>query len=114
MKAATNLLGIALPLATIVTLTLLLTAGGVPQVGGLPDLIVYALELAPRTMYALAIGGSAAVAMQVTGMNIANERRCELLNEAAGGELGPIIVLAGETFAWLAWSVLWAVVYLHG
>lgn len=113
MKAPTKLLGIALPIATVVTLAVLLAGSGVPQIGPMPDMIVTVLELAVRTLYAIAIAGSAAVSMKLTGMDIGNTRRCELLEKAAKGELGPMIVLAGETFAWLAWSVLWAFVYLH-
>ena len=112
MRAPAKLLGLALPVATIVTMIVLLAGSGVPQIGPMPDMIVTVLELAVRTLYALAIGGSAAVAMQMTGMNIANERRCELLDHAAGGELGPMVVLLGETLAWFGWVVVWAFVYL--
>lgn len=112
MKAATKLLGLALPIATVVTLTVLVLAAATPQTGAMPDLIAYALELAPKTMYALAIGGSAAVAMQVTGMNLGNEWRCKLTQQAAEGAPGPMLVLAGETFAWLAWTLLFAHVYV--
>lgn len=112
MNASVKLLGMALPLATVLVLAVLLTGSGVPQIGPMPDMIVTVLELAVRTLYAIAIGGSAAVAMQITGMNIANERRCELLNNAAQGEFGSMVVLAGETLAWFGWCVLWLFVYL--
>lgn len=112
MKSPMKLLGIALPLATFLVLLVLLTGSGVPQIGPMPDMIVTVLELAVRTLYAIAIGGSAAVAMQMTGMNIVNERRCELLDNAAKGDFGAMVVLAGETFAWFGWCVLWAFVYL--
>ena len=112
MKSSTKLLGLALPLATILVLAVLLTGSGVPQIGPMPDMIVTVLELAVRTLYAIAIGGSAAVSMQVTGMNVANARRCELLDEAAGGELGPMVVLLGETLAWFGWVTVWCFVYL--
>lgn len=112
MKVPTRLLGIALPIATAITLAALLTVSGVPQIGPMPDMIVTVLELAVRTLYAIAIGGSAAVSMQITGMNVANARRCELLDEAAAGELGPMVVLLGETLAWFGWVTVWCVVYL--
>ena len=112
MKSATKLLGLALPLATILVLAVLLTGSGVPQIGPMPDMIVTVLELAVRTLYAIAIGGSAAVSMQITGMNVANTRRCELLDEAACGELGPMVVLLGETLAWFGWVTVWCFVYL--
>lgn len=114
MKLATKLLGIALPLVTIVALFALLTAGSLPQVGGVPDLLAYALELAPRTMYALAIGGSTALSMNLTGMNIDNDQRCVLVESAARGKVGPMVVLAGETLAWIFWACFWAHVYLRG
>lgn len=113
MKPAGKLLGLALPVATVLTLLALLAAGGVRQVGALPDLLAYALELAPRTMYAIAIGGSTALSMHFTGMDIANTRRCDLLDKAAGGEIGAMVVLAGETLGWFGWAVLWSFVYLH-
>lgn len=113
MKASTKLLGIALPVALVVTLVALLTLGATPQVGGMPDVLAYALELAPRTMYALAIAGSAVVAMNVTGMDIGNLRRCELMREAADGNRDALWVLMLETAAWLLWTVLWASVYLR-
>ena len=113
-KLSTKLLGIALPLLTVMALFLLLTASALPQVGSLPDLFAYALELAPRSMYALAIGGSTALSMNLTGMNIANELRCRLVDRAAEGEFGPMMVLLGETFAWLAWAMFWGHVYLRG
>lgn len=112
MKVPAKLLGIALPIATAITLTILLTGSGVPQIGPMPDMIVTVLELAVRTLYAIAIGGSAAVSMQITGMNVANARRCELLDQASRGELGPMIVLLGETLAWFGWVVVWCFVYL--
>ena len=113
MKPAGKLLGLALPVATVVTLLALLGAGGTSQIGALPDLLAYALELAPRTMYAIAIGGSTALSMHFTGMDIANARRCQLLEKAAEGDLGAMAVLAGETLAWFGWAVLWTFVYLH-
>ena len=112
MNASVKLLGMALPLATILVLAVLLTGSGVPQIGPMPDMIVTVLELAVRTLYAIAIGGSAAVSMQITGMNVANARRCELLDEASRGELGPMIVLLGETLAWFGWVTVWCFVYL--
>lgn len=112
MKASTKLLALALPIATVVTLTALVLVGATPQVTPTPDLIAYALELAPKTMYAIAIGGSTAVAMQLTDMNLGENERAKLIDRAADGEFGAILVLAGETFAWLAWAVLWSVVYL--
>lgn len=113
MQASTKLLGIALPVALVVSLVALLTLGATPQVGGMPDVLAYALELAPRTMYALAIGGSAVVAMHMTGMDIGNARRCDLMQEAAEGNRNALWVLVLETGAWLSWTVLWAFVYLR-
>ena len=110
-KASTKLLGFALPIATAATLFILLTAGGLPQIGALPDLLTYALELAPRTMYALAIGGSAALSMHFTGMNLDNAEREICLTHAGCGHTGALHVLLLETFCWLAWGVLWTVVY---
>lgn len=114
MKAGTKLLGLALPIALAITLVALLGVGGIEQIGELPDLVAYALQLAPLTMYAIAVGGSTAVSMHVTGMNIDNERRCELMAVAWSG--GPdswpaFRVLALEAACWLLWGVLWAHVY---
>lgn len=113
VKAQSKLLWMALPIGTAITLVVLLTAGGTSQVGGLPDLLAYVLELAPKTLYAIAIGGSAAMAMHLTGMDLGNTYRCQLTHKAAEGDFGAMLVLGGETFAWLAWTVLWAFVYLH-
>lgn len=115
LKAQTKLLGIALPLALVITVVALLLAGGVPQVGPMPDLLAYAFELAPRTMYAIAIGGSTAVSMNLTGMNIGNDHRCVLMLLASekGARSWPAFrVLALESACWLLWGVLWAHVYI--
>jgi hypothetical protein len=113
MRIATKLLGLALPIATAITLGVLLVASALPQVGQLPDLIAHALELAVRTMYALAIGGSAALSMHLTGMDVPNAHRAALRERAEQGSVSAMIVLASETLAWLAWAAFWAVVYLR-
>lgn len=113
VKAQSKLLWIALPIGTVLTLAVLLTAGGTDQVGGLRDIMAYVFELAPKTLYAIAIGGSSAMAMHLTGMDLGNRYRAQLVNKAADGDPSAMIVLGGETFAWLAWTVLWAFVYLH-
>lgn len=110
IKPGTKLLGFALPVATAITLFALLAAGGLPQVGGLPDLIAFALELAPRTMYAIAVGGSAAVAMHYTGMDLPNVERAELYRRAVS-DRDVLRVLVLESACWLAWAVFFAVVY---
>ncbi len=111
MKVPTKLLGIALPVATVIVLAVLLVGSGVPQIGAMPDMIVTVLELSVLTLYALAIGGTTAVAMQMTGMNIQNDRRCELLDKAADGDVGAMVVLAGETVGWFGWAFVWFHVY---
>ena len=108
LKPATKLLGIILPIATAITLYALLAAGGLPQVGGLPDLITFALELAPRTMYAIAVGGSAALAMHWTGMDLPNADRSELY-KLARTDRDALKVLMLESACWLAWAIFFAV-----
>ena len=112
MKSATKLLGLALPVATVLVLIVLLTGSGVPQIGPMPDMIVTVLELAVRTLYAIAIGGSAVISMDITGMNIGNVYRAQLVVDAAVGKRDSLFVLLQETVAWFAWCALWAYVYL--
>ena len=111
LQVPTKLLGVALPIATFLTLFALLFAGGVPQIGPMPDLLAYVIELAPRTVYAIAIGGAAAVSMHVTGMNLDNEERCDMLRRAAGGNRSALYVLLLETAAWMGWTVVWLFVF---
>lgn len=114
MKVSTKLLWVALPPFFVVTFIALLFLGGVPQIGGLPDLIAYVIELAPKTVYAIAIGGATAFAMNVTGMDLGTNQRHRLIEDAAVGHLGPMRVLQLETVSWFGWMVLWIVVFkLH-
>lgn len=111
LKPQTKLLGIILPIFTAITLYVLLTAGTLPQVGALPDLITYVLELAPRTLYAVAVGGVTAFSMHATGMNIRNEHRRELLSRAAKDDRAALRVLLLESACWFGWAVLWLFVF---
>lgn len=69
----TKLLAIALPIAFLIVFLLLLTAGGVEQIGAQHALVAFALNLPVLTLYAIAIFGCAALVMRWTGLNIANE-----------------------------------------
>jgi len=105
-----KLLAFALPIAVLATLAALIGAGGIPQIGPLPDVLAYVLELAPKTLILLAAFGCASVAMNISGINIDNARRYELMNDAARGNRGALYVLIQEGLAWLAftWLALWA------
>lgn len=114
MKISTKLLWVALPPFFVVTFIALLFLGGVPQIGGLPDLIAYVIELAPKTIYAIAIGGATAFAMNATDMDIGGSRRRLLIEDAAQGNDGALRVLQLETVSWFGWMILWIVVFkLH-
>jgi len=112
VKSHTKLLGLALPFGTIAVLVVLLTGSGVPQIGPMPDMIVTVLEMSVRTLYAIAIGGSAVVSMEITGMNIPNARRCDLMEAAESGHRGALWALVLETLAWFGWVAVWCYVYL--
>lgn len=114
MKLATKLLALTLPMATLIVLCVLLFAGGMRQFGSLADLTAFALELAPRTLYAIAIAGSASLMMHATATDLGNSRRKALVELAAAGERGALLVLAGETLAWMLWVVIFIPIYLHG
>lgn len=113
-QLATKLLLFALPLATLFTLLVLLMAGGMRQFGSLADLSAFALELAPRTLYAIAIAGSASVMMHATATDLGNGKRKALIDLAASGDRAAMLVIAGETIAWMLWVVIFTPIYLHG
>jgi hypothetical protein len=114
IQLGTKLLVFALPIATLVTLVVLLFGGGMKQIGSLADLTAFALELAPRTLYAIAIAGSASVMMHATATDLGNGRRKALIQAAETGGRGPLLILAGETLAWMLWVVIFTPIYLHG
>lgn len=107
----TKLLGIILPIATAITLYVLLAAGALPQIGGMPDIITFVLELAPRTLYAIAIGGVTAFSMHACGMNIGNTHRSALMRRAEDGDDGARHALTLEAVCWFGWAVFWLLVF---
>lgn len=112
LSSQTKLLGIILPIFTAITLYVLMAAGTLPQVGALPDLITYVLELAPRTLYAVAVGGVTAFSMHATGMNIPNSQRRELLARAGKDYDGAALrVLLLESACWFGWALVWLAVF---
>lgn len=112
LKPQTKLLGIILPAFTAVTLYVLMAAGTLPQVGALPDLITYVLELAPRTLYAVAVGGVTAFSMHATGMDIPNSQRRELLARASRHhDPAALRVLLLESACWFGWVLVWLAVF---
>lgn len=113
-KLATKLLAFALPLATLATLVVLMFGGGMKQIGSLADLSAFVLELAPRTLYAIAIVGSASFVMHATATDLGNQQRAALVDLAAGGARGAQLVLAGETLAWMGWVLIFTPIYLRG
>lgn len=70
------------------------------------DQRAYLMELAPRSVYVLAIIGLAAGFMAVTGMDIANRHRRELQGLLTNADtptqvfVGALAILAGESLVW--------------
>lgn len=70
------------------------------------DQRAYLMELAPRSVYVLAIIGLAAGFMAVTAMDLANRHRCKLQDMLIDAEttplqwLGAFVILAGESLVW--------------
>lgn len=87
------------------------------------DQRAYLIELAPRSVYVLAIIGLAAAFMAVSGMDVANRRRCELQDLISGkvesgrrAWLGAIAILGAESIVWCfaLWQVGRLVLELQG
>ena len=110
-QRGTRVLLIYLPVFSILTLLALRIAGL-----GYEDLRAYAMELAPRSMYAVAILGLAAGYMRLTGMDLPNAERARyqriLLGEAEGDKLGAFAILAGESLAWSVALLVFAAILL--
>jgi hypothetical protein len=111
---ATKLLGFVLPVAAALTLLVLLFGGGIKQIGNLSDLSAFVLELPARTVYAIAIIGSASVIMHATATDLGNGKRQTLIDQAVAGKGGALLVLFGETLAWMGWALIFSHIYLQG
>ena len=106
---STRVLLIYLPIFAALVLLALRIAGV-----GYSDLRAYALELAPRSLYPIAAIGLTAGLMKLTGFDLCDDVREELIRQLTqwegGGEegkwpltksqFGAFLVLAGETLAW--------------
>lgn len=112
LSAGSKLLGVAMPVATVIVLVALLFVGGTQLIGPVADLLSAVFDLAVLTLYAIAIGGSAAVAMHMTGGNLPNRVRRDLVREAELGSVHAFRLLVLESASWVAWAVVWGWVYL--
>lgn len=103
---SSRVLLIYLPIFAALTLLALRIAGV-----GYADLRAYALELAPRSLYPIAAIGLTAGLMKLTGFDLSDEQRAQLVNWLVNSQntgrwplsdrqLGCFLVLAGETLAW--------------
>lgn len=97
---------IALPLLVLLSYVGWVLFGALPGVALSPDLMPWLAELPFITCYALATLVAAMAAMQVTGMNICNADRTELLRRAAGGNRDAYRVVRHESWCWFAMLVL--------
>ena len=87
MKSATKLLGLALPLATILVLAVLLTGSGVPQIGPMPDMYAF------RRRFAVAGAG-----LDELGEDM-QARIMQLAGAVDEDLLGPFLVIAKAAHA---------------
>jgi hypothetical protein len=102
LKTHTKTFLFYLPAMVLLTLVGWVVLGALPNMHMTSDLIAWLLELPVTTCYAMAAGGSTLVFMQVTGMNIPNDQRSELLNMALSRNKDATRILLIETGAWLA------------
>lgn len=73
ISRAARVLGLYLPIAVALTMLALQLAGI-----GYADLRAYVMELAPRSVYAIAIIGLVEAFMRIRGYDVANDERCRL------------------------------------
>lgn len=111
MKTHTKAFALWLPLMVVLSLLAWLFFGALPGVSSSGDTLAWLAELPVTTCYAAAAGGAAILGMHITGMNIDNDRRAELLDAAAGGDTAALRVLHLETFAWLAHLAVWSLFF---
>lgn len=111
MKYSTKAFLLWLPMLTVLTVFGWVVFGAFPGVELTGDHLAWLAELPVITCYAVAAGGACILAMQVTGMNIDNAERCQLLTKAAAGDLNAYRILKLETFAWLAHLAFWSLFF---
>ncbi len=108
MKDITKLLSIHIPLALVITFLGYLVFGAIPGVTLTGDLIAWLMELPVILIFALVAVGLAVAVMNITGANIQNDKRDELINEAKMGNRFAFYILILETTTWLAVLALFA------
>lgn len=111
MKTHTKTFLFYLPVMVLMTLVGWVFLGALPNMRMTGDLIAWLLELPVATCYALAAGGSTILTMQVTGINLPNERRNELLDLALCRNKEAIRILLIETGAWLGFLAIWSLFF---
>lgn len=108
MKHHTKTFLFWLPLMVLLTVVGWTVFGALPGAQMTGDLIAWLLELPVVTCYALAAGGATIMAMNVMGLNIANEERVRLLQLAAAGDRAARDVLNAEAAAWAVFLIIFA------
>lgn len=111
MKYSTKAFLIWLPLLAILAVMGWIVIGALPGVELTGDHLAWLAELPVVTCYAVAAGGASILGMQITGMNIDNTERGQLLQKAAAGDLHAYRLLKLETFAWLAHLAFWSLFF---
>lgn len=104
-----------LPLMVVVSIVGWMFFGGlIGSEAGADDQMLWLAELPVATAWALAVLVSAAFAMEVTGMNLANDYRCQLYRRAAEGDHAAYRTLVLESACWflmlcVAAAIFWVV-----
>lgn len=111
MKPITKLLSIHIPLALLITFLGYLVFGAIPGVTLTGDLIAWLLELPVVLIYALVAVGLTVAVMTITGANVDNDKRIELIDLAVQGNRDAYFILIMETTAWLLFLALFALFF---
>lgn len=111
MKTSTKAFAFWLPIMVVLTLLGWLVLGALPNMKMNGDLIAWLMELPVTTCYAIAAAGATILTMQVSGINIDNDERAQLLRTALEGSEPARRALVLETAAWLGFLCVWSLFF---
>lgn len=111
MKTYVKTFLVYMPALVLLTLVGWVVFGALPNMRMTGDLIAWLLELPVISVYAAGAGGMTLFSMHVTGINIPNEKRSELLELALCRNKDAQRILLVETVAWLGFLAIWSLFF---
>lgn len=112
-KVTFRTLAVALPIGAAITLGFIFFLRSAGFITNPEDIYANLVSLAIASCFAMAILGSTTLIMRITGANIPNNTRYQLLEMAIKGDKNAYSVLAMESAQWGIWGLICTAIYLH-